>query len=226
MLEKIVGKNWNNAINPYLDKDYFNKLGEFLAKEYKDNTVYPVQGDIFNAFKMTDYADVQVIVLGLDPYLRHGQAYGISFGVRDSCLMIPPSLRNIAKEVENDVYDGLQLAFDYTLESWCNQGCFMYNTALTVVEGKTGSHLKQWSQFTEAVMKSLNDKDFCIFILLGKVAQDYEKFINKKEAFYILKAPHPSAESYAGGKAGFFGSGIFSQVNKILLDNNRNQIKW
>lgn len=226
MLEKIVGENWSRAITPYLDKVYFKELGEFLAKEYTEYTVYPPQGDMFNAFKFTDYPDLQIVVIGLDPYLRHGQAYGVSFGIRESCLTIPPSLRNIAKEVENDVYDGLKLDFDYSLKSWCEQGCFMYNTALTVVEGKTGSHLKYWANFTKAVLQAINDKDFCIFILLGKVAQDYEKFINKKEGFYILKAPHPSAESYAGGKAGFFGSRIFSQVNQILLDNKRNQIKW
>jgi uracil-DNA glycosylase len=226
MLEKIVGEKWSKELEPYLDKEYFKELGNFLATEYDTHNVYPVRGDIFNAFKFTEYQDINVIIIGLDPYIRHGQAYGISFGVRDSCLLIPASLRNISKEVENDVYDGLQLSFDYTLQSWCEQGCFMYNTALTVVEGKTGSHLKQWAPFTKAVIDSLNNKEFCVYILLGKVAQDYEKYIDKKEGIHIVKAPHPSAESYAGGKAGFFGSGIFSQVNKILLDNNKEQIKW
>lgn len=225
MLEKIVGENWNKAIKPYLDAGYFKWLGEFLAKEYDEHTIYPPLGDVFNAFKFTDYPESQVIILGLDPYIRHGQAYGVSFGIRESCLTIPPSLRNIAREVENDVYNGLKLDFDYSLQSWCEQGCFMYNTALTVIEGKTGSHLKAWAPFTEAVIKALNDKDFGVYILLGKVAQEYEKFINK-DKFHIIKAPHPSAESYAGGKAGFFGSKIFSQVNQILLDNGKNQIKW
>lgn len=225
MLEKIVGENWNKAIKPYLDAGYFKWLGEFLAKEYDEHTIYPPLGDVFNAFKFTDYPESQVIILGLDPYIRHGQAYGVSFGIRESCLTIPPSLRNIAREVENDVYNGLKLDFDYSLQSWCEQGCFMYNTALTVIEGKTGSHLKAWAPFTEAVIKALNDKDFGVYILLGKVAQEYEKFINK-DKFHIIKASHPSAESYAGGKAGFFGSKIFSQVNQILLDNGKNQIKW
>lgn len=226
MLEKIVGNNWNKALSPYIDREYFKELGIFLAKEYDEKTVYPPLGDVFNAFKFTDYPDVKVTILGFDPYIKHGQAYGVAFGIRESCLTIPPSLRNIAKEVENDIYLGLNLNFDYSLQSWCKQGCFMYNTALTVIEGKTGSHLKYWSNFTKAVISALNNKDFCIFILLGKVAQNYEKFIDKKESFYILKAPHPSAESYAGGKAGFFGSKIFSQTNEILLKNGKNQIKW
>ena len=226
MLEKIIGKEWNEVLTPNISKDYFDVLGDTLAKEYEHFKVYPAKEDIFNSFKFTPYKNLNVVILGMDPYIREGQAYGISFGVRDDCMTIPPSLRNIAKEVENDVYNGFNLGFDYSLKSWCDQGCFMYNAALTVIEGKTGSHLQYWANFTKAVLQAINNKEFCIFILLGKVAQEYEKFINKKEGFYILKAPHPSAESYAGGKAGFFGSRIFSQVNQILLDNKRNQIKW
>jgi len=226
MLEKILGTEWSKELIPHLSTEYFKELGNFLESEYSKDTIYPPKGNIFNAFKLTNYADINVVILGLDPYIRHGQAYGISFGILDSCLTTPPSLRNIQKEVENDVYDGLDLGFDYTLKSWCSQGCFMYNTALTVVEGKTGSHIKQWAPFTEAVIKALNNKDFCIYLLLGKIAQGYEKFIDKKENFYILKAPHPSAESYAGGNAGFFGSKVFSKINNILLNNNKLQIKW
>jgi len=102
----------------------------------------------------------------------------------------------------------------------------MYNTALTVVEGKTGSHLKIWSPFTEAVIKALNDKEFCIYILLGRNAQSYADLIKPKKGQYIITAPHPAAESYAGGNAGFFGSKIFSKTNQILIENGRNQIKW
>lgn len=225
MLEKLIGKNWSEAINPYLPSGYMEELGKTLASEYKKYKVFPPQEEIFNAFKFTDYPDTQVIVLGLDPYVREGQAYGISFGIKDN-IAIPPSLRNIDKEVEDDIYDGFKLDFDYSLKHWCAQGCFMYNTALTVIEGKTGSHLKLWSPFTEAVIKALNDKDFCIYLLLGKVAQEYSKLITPKQDQYIITAPHPAAESYAGGTAGFFGSKVFSKINKILIENERNQIKW
>jgi len=226
MLNKLTTIEWAKVLRKHLPDDYFQSLGKFLAKEYTTNTVFPPIDDIFNAFKFTDYKDVTVLFLGLDPYIREGQAYGVSFGIKDSCMVVPPSLRNIAKEVENDIYCGFKLCFDLTLQSWCSQGCFMYNTALTVIEGKTGSHLKYWAKFTESVIKALNEKDFCIFVLLGRNAQEYEKFINTKDSFYIVKAPHPSAESYAGGKAGFFGSKIFSKINEILKDNNKEIIKW
>ena len=101
----------------------------------------------------------------------------------------------------------------------------MYNTALTVIEGKTGSHLKTWAPFTEAILKALNDKDFCIHLLLGNVAQGYAQFITNKN-HHIVTAPHPAAESYAGGTAGFFGSKVFTKINKILIDNGKENIKW
>jgi uracil-DNA glycosylase len=226
MLEKKIGRGWADAINPYLPDDYFEKLGKTLAQEYKTNIVYPPVEDIFNAFTFTPYKQVNIMFLSLDPYIRESQAYGVAFGVRDDCFIIPPSLRNIEREVEADIYDGFNLSFDFTLQSWCNQGIFMYNSALTVIEGKTGSHLKMWSPFTEAVMKALNDKDFCIYVLLGKVAQEYGKMLVNKDRHYIVSAPHPAAEAYAGGKAGFFGSRIFSKINQILVDNDRKQIKW
>lgn len=226
MLEKQIGIEWANAINPYLPENYFSWLGKEIGREYRTKVIYPLLPDIFNAFKFTPYDKTNVLFLGLDPYIKEGQAYGIAFGVKKECFIIPPSLRNIDKEVENDVYDGFHLAFDYTLKSWCDQGCFMYNTALTVIEGKTGSYLKLWSPFTEAVLKGLNNKEFCIYVLLGKVAQGYSKFIDTKEGHYIIEAPHPAAEAYAGGNAGFFGSKIFSKINKILIDNDKEQIKW
>jgi len=135
------------------------------------------------------------------------------------------SLRNIQKEVEKDIYDGFRLDFDYSLASWCKQGCFMYNTALTVKEGHTGSHLKVWSPFTKAVLKALNDKDNVIYLLLGKVAQKYGDNITNPTAYKVI-APHPAAEGYSGGKAGFFNSGVFTIINQILTSNNEEIIKW
>lgn len=226
MLEKLVGQGWNKALKPHLSEEYFKELGVFLAEEYDSKIVYPPQRDIFNSFLLTEYDNVNVVILGLDPYIRHGQAYGVSFGIQASCAKIPPSLRNIAREVKNDVYWDVDFEFDYTLQTWGHQGCFMYNTALTVVEGKTGSHLKYWSNFTKGVINALNDKPFCIYLLLGRVAQSYEEYISKADGVHIIKAPHPSAESYAGGKAGFFESKVFSQINFILLTNNKKQINW
>jgi len=226
MIEKLIGESWSRAVSKHLPENHMDFLGKQLGKEYRDNVVFPPIGDVFNAFIYTPYDQVDVVFLSLDPYIRKGQAYGVAFGVKSDCITIPASLRNIDKEVESDIYGGFKLDFDITLRSWCEQGCFMYNSALTVIEGKTGSHLKLWSTFTEAVMKALNDKEFCIFIMLGKVAQNYISFLDKREGQYIITAPHPAAEAYSGGNAGFFGSKIFSQTNQILLDNGRNQIKW
>lgn len=227
-MEKIIGdKEWAERLERNLPKAYFLELGKWLKSEREFYTVYPPQEDIFNAFKFTPFNKVNVVFIGLDPYIREKQAYGISFGISDECLNIPPSLRNIYKEVENDVYNGLTLGFDYTLKEWCEQGCFMYNTALTVIEGKTGSHLKYWANFTKAVMKCLSEKEFCIFVLLGRKAQQLKLYIDDTNPnMHIIEAPHPAAEVYGGGKAGFFGSKIFTRINTMLVNNNREEIKW
>ncbi len=226
MLSKVITKEWSDKLTPNLSKTYFDELGKFLYTEYKSKSVYPPLEDVFNAFKYTSFKDTTVLFLGLDPYIREGQAYGISFGIRDSYMAIPTSLRNIHREVENDIYDGLVLDFDYSLKSWCDQGCFMLNTALTTIEGKTGAHLKIWNDFTKAVFKTLNEKEFCIFVLLGRKAQGYKKYIEDKPNFHIIETAHPAAEAYSGGSAGFFNSKIFSKINTILINNDKQQIKW
>jgi len=226
MLSKVITPEWAQHLSPNISKEYFDELGKILYKEYNTNKVLPPLDEIFNAFKFTRYEDTKIVFLGLDPYIRQGQAYGVSFGIRDSCITIPSSLRNIYKEIESDVYEGLSLGFDYSLKSWCDQGCLMLNVALTVIEGKTGSHLKIWDGFTKSVFKTLNKKEFCIFVLLGRKAQEYKKYIEDKPNFHIIQAAHPAAEAYSGGKAGFFNSKIFSKINTILINNNKQQIKW
>lgn len=226
MLNKLTTDAWGNRLSKYISKEYMDNLGKTLNKEYNEYTVFPKVSEIFNAFKYTDYDDVKVVFLGLDPYIKEGEAYGISFGVRDDCMVIPASLRNIYKEVERDVYNGLLLDFDYSLINWCKQGCLMLNVALTVREKATGSHLKLWEEFTEGTFRALNEKDFCIFVLLGRKAQEYKRCIENKPNFYIIQAPHPAAESYMRGRAGFFNSNIFSNINKILLNNGKEMIKW
>ncbi len=226
MFEKLIGKEWGEAISPHLSKEEFKRLGIILKKEYDSFTVYPNKEDIFNAFLFTPYHKTKVVWIGLDPYIRENEAYGVSFGIQDSCKIIPPSLKNIYKEVETDVYNGLNLDFDYSLRSWADQGCLMLNTALTVRAGKTGSHLKIWSSFTKSVIKALNEKDFCIYILLGRKAQEYKKYIIDSPSIHIIQTAHPAAESYYGGKAGFFGSKIFSKTNQILINNGKEEIKW
>jgi uracil-DNA glycosylase len=223
---KIVGQEWANALYPNLKISYFNLLGNFLEKERKTKTIYPPKEDIFNSFLLTPYDKVNVIMIGYDPYINENQACGVAFGITDACIKVPFSLQAIYKEVEDDVYNGLNLGFDYSLKSWCNQGCFLYNTALTVEKRKTGSHLLQWKEFTKTVFKTLNEKDFLIYILLGRTAQSYAKYIEDKPNFHIIRAAHPAAESYFGNSAGFYGSKIFSKINEILKNNGRKEITW
>lgn len=221
----IISSSWDKLILPKLG-EYMDYLGKELYKEYRDKTIYPPKEEIFTAFRLTSYENTTVVFLGLDPYTKKGQAYGVSFGVKESCKNIPPSLINIFKEIESDVYNGLMLDKDYSLKSWCDQGCLMLNTALTVEENKTGSHLKLWDRFTKAVFEVLNEKDFLIFVLLGKKAQEYSKYIKNSPDFHIIKTAHPAAEAYSGNKAGFFNSKIFSKINRILINNNKSEIKW
>lgn len=144
----------------------------------------------------------------------------------DLVKSIPPTLRNIAKEVESDVgFDYTNHAFDFSLESWAEQGVLLLNTALTVEEGVTKSHFKQWQPFTTYLMNILNDMSGLVFVMLGKDAQRYLKFIDSSR-HHCVTAPHPAAEVYAGGNAGFFGSKIFSKINEILNESYSYNIEW
>ncbi len=195
--------------------------------ERKQKKVYPEQKDVFKAFQLTPYEKVKVVFLGLDPYIRKDQATGLSFGVDidKTDRKIPPSLKTIIKELESDL-DTLCLDFDYSLEGWAKQGVLMLNTSLTVVEGQTNSHLQMWQPFTLEVIDAINDMNQnVIFILLGNTAQSYEKYLDP-ESTRVIKAPHPAAEAYAGGKAGFYGSKIFSKCNAMLYMLEKEEINW
>ena len=226
VLSNLFGEGWFNAMGTYLMSQDFANLGHWLIGERKTNTVYPVQQNVFKAFKLTPYEDVKVVFLGLDPYIRKNQAIGLSFGVyTDMGVKVPPSLKTIIKELESDL-DVLCLEFDHSLEGWAKQGVLMLNTALTVVEGQTNSHLKAWNPFTMQVIDAINRKnDNVVYILLGKTAQGYEKYLDA-DTTRVIKAPHPAAEAYAGGKAGFYGSKIFSKCNAMLYMLEKEEINW
>ena len=226
-MKNLFGINWHNAMRTYLQSQDFANLGYLLMAERKQKKVYPEQKDVFKAFRLTPYEKVKVVFLGLDPYIRKNQATGLSFGVDIDKTdgKIPPSLKTIIKELESDL-DTLCLDFDYSLEKWAKQGVLMLNTSLTVVEGQTNSHLKMWQPFTLNVIDAINDmNENVIFILLGKTAQSYEKYLNP-ESTKVIKAPHPAAEAYAGGKAGFYGSKIFSKCNSMLYMLEKEEINW
>jgi uracil-DNA glycosylase len=223
----LFGIGWYNAMRTYLQSQDFAKLGHWLMAERKQKTVYPEQKNVFKAFQLTPYEKVKVVFLGLDPYIRKDQATGLSFGVElsENMMKVPPSLKTIIKELESDL-DTLCLEFDYSLEGWAKQGVLMLNTSLTVVEGQTNSHLQMWQPFTLEVIDAINDMNQnVIFILLGNTAQSYEKYLDP-ESTRIIKAPHPAAEAYAGGKAGFYGSKIFSKCNSMLYMLEKEEINW
>ena len=223
----LFGIGWYNAMRTYLQSQDFANLGHWLMAERKQKTVYPEQKNVFKAFQLTPYEKVKVVFLGLDPYIRKDQATGLSFGVElsENMMKVPPSLKTIIKELEEDL-DTLCLEFDYSLEGWAKQGVLMLNTSLTVVEGQTNSHLQMWQPFTLEVIDAINDMNQnVIFILLGNTAQSYEKYLDP-ESTRIIKAPHPAAEAYAGGKAGFYGSKIFSKCNAMLYMLEKEEINW
>ena len=226
-MKNLFGIGWYNAMRTYLQSQDFANLGHWLMAERKQKTVYPEQKNVFKAFQLTPYEKVKVVFLGLDPYIRKDQATGLSFGVElsENMMKVPPSLKTIIKELESDL-DTLCLEFDYSLEGWAKQGVLMLNTSLTVVEGQTNSHLQMWQPFTLEVIDAINDMNQnVIFILLGNTAQSYEKYLDP-ESTRIIKAPHPAAEAYAGGKAGFYGSKIFSKCNAMLYMLEKEEINW
>jgi len=223
----LFGIGWYNAMRTYLQSQDFANLGHWLMTERKQRVVYPELKNVFKAFRLTPYEKVKVVFLGLDPYIRKYQATGLSFGVElsENMMKVPPSLKTIIKELEEDL-DTLCLDFDYSLEGWAKQGVLMLNTSLTVQDGQTNSHLHMWKPFTLEVIDAINDmNENVIFILLGKTAQSYEKYLDP-DSTRIIKAPHPAAEAYAGGRAGFYGSKIFSKCNSMLYMLGKEEINW
>lgn len=221
LLEDLgLDESWVNVLGEFLDADYMHTLGVSVANQRKTNIVHPQSHKVFKAFKNTPFSEVNVVLLGQDPYHNSvGQlevATGLCFesGVEN---FTPPSLRNINKELIND----LEL-YTPNLNSWSKQGVLMMNTALTVVHEQPESHLHYWTEFTESVFKALSKKKDIIYVLWGRKSQIYKMFIDPNENF-ILEAAHPSPFS---ANSGFFGCKHFSKVNEILKANGKKTINW
>ena len=213
--------SWKILLQEEFNKQYFKNLLVFLEDEQNKQTVFPPENDIFNAFSMTDFEDIKVVVLGQDPYHGKGQGHGLAFSVLDG-VPFPPSLRNIFTEYSSDL--GLNMPSSGNLSVWAKEGVLLLNAVLTVRESEANSHKgRGWEQFTDAIIKMISDKkEHVVFILWGKPAQLKSKLIDKTKHL-ILKAPHPSPlSSYRG----FFGSKPFSQVNDYLSENNIKKINW
>ena len=212
---------WNEILAEEMQKDYYQELQAFVQKRRAEVRVFPEEKNVFTALELTPFESVKVVILGQDPYHGFGQAHGLSFSVQKE-IPLPPSLKNIYKELQEDI--GGELPTEGDLSHWAKQGVLLLNTVLTVEEGNANSHKgKGWERLTNRLIESLNElKHPVIFILWGKPAQDKEKLIINPN-HVILKAPHPSPLS---AYRGFFGSKPFSRVNGILIQQGQTPIRW
>ena len=221
MINVQIEKSWLTQLSSEFEKDYMRKLSLFLKEEKKTKTIYPSGSKIFNAFNLTPFSKVKVVILGQDPYHGPNQANGLSFSVNKS-FPIPPSLKNIFKELFDDF--GIQPPNSGCLERWSNQGVLLLNTYLTVEKGKPGSHRNiGWERFTDYVLSKLSEnKKNIVYLLWGKHAQEKAKIINNANNKIIMSA-HPSPYS---ANYGFFGSRPFSKANDFLVNTNQTKINW
>ena len=216
-----IEESWKEVLKNELEKDYFIKLTEFVKNEYATKVIYPPQSQIFSAFDYTSFHDVKVVIIGQDPYHGEGQANGLSFSVANY-VKIPPSLRNIYKELKTDL--GIEEFVSGNLESWAKQGVLLLNATLTVEASNAGSHQKKgWEEFTDAVIKLLSEeKENIVFVLWGSYAQKKGKKINREKHF-IIESAHPSP---LGAYRGFWESKPFSKTNEYLKSKNKQEINW
>lgn len=218
----IIEPTWKEALSSEFDKPYFAELAAALHREKADGvTIYPPGSLIFNAFALTPFNRVRVVILGQDPYHNPGQAEGLSFSVPHG-VPLPPSLKNIYKEIEDDL--GLDLrGKDGSLRGWAEQGVFLLNAILTVRAGAAASHSRLgWQTFTDAVIQTVSDRlDGVVFLLWGNFARSKKALIDSSR-HYVLEAAHPSP--LAGGA--FFGCRHFSKTNQILTNNGYQPIDW
>lgn len=202
---------------------YFKHIMSHVQQRREQGvTVYPPAEDVFNAFKLTAFDDIKVVILGQDPYHGEGQAHGLCFSVKPG-IKTPPSLVNMYKELSQDI-PGFQLPNHGYLQRWAEQGVLLLNTVLTVEQGQAHSHAKiGWETFTDKVIKVISDvQQNVVFLLWGSHAQRKGSVIDQSK-HHVLSAPHPSPLS---AHRGFFGCQHFSKTNEILLNQGDKAINW
>ena len=217
----MIDNDWDLALKEEFEKEYFQKIIEFIDGEYNTKTVYPPYDEIFNAFKLTPLSNVKVVILGQDPYHEEGQAHGLAFSTPEG-RPIPRSLKNIFKEINAEY--GYPIPQSGCLESWANQGVFLLNTVLTVEDGNANSHSKcGWQTFTDNVIRILNNKNQpIVFLLWGKQAEKKKELITNPNHLVLITS-HPSPFS---ARRGFLGCGHFKLANEYLAKNNIDEINW
>ncbi len=222
-MEVQIHPSWKAVLQPEFSKLYFEEIVLFLKTERAlDKKIYPPGSLLFNAFNLTPFDEVKVVILGQDPYHGYNQAHGLSFSVLKGTKP-PPSLRNMYKEIKSDI--GVAMPANYgDLTAWAKQGVFLLNTSLSVREGEPNSHAQiGWQTFTDAVITALSDKrDGLVFLLWGKFAQQKQSLIDETR-HHVLKAAHPSPFS---AERGFMGCKHFSKTNEWLIKENKQPIDW
>lgn len=216
-----IPSSWQPVLAEEIKKPYFQKLQNFLTEARKTETIFPAESDIFSAFELTAYENVNVLLLGQDPYHNDNQAHGLCFSVKPG-IKPPPSLVNIYKELQNDL--GLQIPNHGYLVPWAKQGILMLNAVLTVQAHTPNSHKNQgWETFTDAVISQVDRQpDPVIFLLWGAYAQKKVKLIDLSRHL-VIQSAHPSPLS---ARNGFFGSKPFSAINSALDAFGKPAIDW
>ncbi len=212
--------DWEKILNEEFDKAYYKKLKDRITQEYEKKVIYPAETDIFAAFAKTSFENTKVVIVGQDVYHGPGQAVGLSFAVNNDCP-IPPSLRNIFKEVQNEYGSKPK---NPNLLGWAEQGVLLLNSILTVEAHKPGSHKNLgWERFTDTVISKLNNReDSLAFLLWGNYAINKKSLIDDKRHL-VLTSSHPSPLS---ANKGFLGCGHFMAVNNWLTANQKTNINW
>ena len=216
-----IESSWLSVLAPEFEQSYMSSLRNFLQAEQQKSVTFPPNNLIFNAFNLTPFHDVKVVILGQGPYHGIGQAHGLCFSVPDG-VAFPPSLRNIFQEISEDL--GVPVPPSGNLERWAKQGVFLLNTTLTVRAHTPLSHQNQgWERFTDVVIQKLSDeREHLVFMLWGSHAQSKERLIDTSKHL-VLKAVHPSPLS---AHRGFFGCKHFSKCNEYLRENGVAAVVW
>ncbi len=225
-----IEESWKIAMRDDFNSEYFTHLKSFLIQEKHGKKVFPSGENIFNAFNYTPFNEVKVVIIGQDPYHSYEtindkvlpHAHGLCFSIPKEAKKVPPSLKNIFKEIKQDL--GFEVPNHGNLSSWAKQGVLLLNATLTVRAHEAGSHQKKgWETFTDSAIRQLSEeKKGLVFLLWGRFAQNKEILIDTDKHF-VLKAAHPSPFSAHNG---FFGCKHFSKTNELLSSNSSGKIDW
>ena len=217
-----IHQSWKPYIEEEFSKPYFKDLVNFVKSEYKNNTCYPPENQIFNAFNYCHFDDVKIVIIGQDPYHGVGQANGLCFSVNEN-IKHPPSLINIFKEIQSDL--NIPYPKSGNLKRWANQGILLLNATLTVRAHEAGSHQKMgWEKFTDSVISIVSEKkEDLVFLLWGGFAKQKTKLIDVN-SHQILKSGHPSPLS--ANRGSWFGNKHFSKTNFLLEQAFQDPVQW